>query len=277
MNARNDFLVALVTFLGTMIVVTVAWIIYGTTQNSPPPLQSVANVSDPSRAIRSKPGPNGGRGVDLAAARARIDELEKAIADRDARYAKDRKNAQAETKSHEEERKQLLEDMAFLQGLVSNATAARPRKPEQPTTDQPTTDQPNADQPTDGEDATDPPLESPLEEVDEVGAARTIQAEEDLRDLEARLERYIERLSNSSERLATAAQSVVVQAGESSVDGLIGLLDSEDPMIQLWALQAIRQIGPMAGEAELAVRALRDHPLPEVAQAAAATLRQILD
>jgi hypothetical protein len=265
-NGRNDFLVAAATFFGTMIVVCGAWVIYGTTQNAPPPLQTVANVSDPSEAVRSKPGPNASRGVDLAAARSRIHELERAIADRDERHAGERKKSRALAKLQQEERQKLLEDLKLLQAIVESATVASPRKPEPvPTEDV----APKNDDPS--------PLESPLDDTGDVGDPSVIKAEEDLRDLEVQLEQYIERLRNSNDRLSKAAQSVVVQAGESSVEGLLMLLESEDPAVQVWALEAIRQIGPMAGDAEQAVRDLRDHPLAEVAQAATAALRQILD
>jgi hypothetical protein len=266
MNGRNDFLVAVVTFLGTMIVVAVAWVIFRTAQQPSPPVQVLANVSDPSQPIRSKPGLKASHGADLAYARARIIELEHAIEARDGRSSKERQKTQVLAKQTAKERKQLLDDIALLQSIVTATTARSPK-----------TESPVAKNTSEEPDPAEAPLESPLADRENVGGPPTIQAEEDLRDLEERLGRYIDRLNTSNDRLSAAAQSVVVQAGRSSVDGLITLLDSSEPVIQLWALQSLRQLGPTAGEAVPAVRALRDHPVPEVAESATATLRQILE
>lgn len=261
MGGRNELLVAMVTFVATMLVVSFAWILYGVLQEAPPPLPPVANVSDPSQATRPNSGPKATEGINLAAARNRIADLEQALQSRDQIAIRERKKAQQAVTEAEQERRKLLETIVMLEDLLANAVNSDDRERPAPKTAE-----------KEGEPEEMPPLTAePL-----IGNS-TPEPDNDAQDNREQLTAFIERLNAQNARLATASREVVVLAGQSAVDGLVQKLASRDPAIQLWALQALAQIGPMASEAADAVEALRDHPLPEVADAARVTLQRILD
>ncbi len=270
MNARNDFFVAVVTFVATVFVAFVAWTLLGANLQPPPVMESLPIVRDTSHAVRTQPGRNARQGIELSAARARIAVLKKALQSRDSRYAAARKEAQRQRLDGATEREQLSDTVALLERALRLAVAA-----ENETADPVSTPPDNNVETTLTSIAE--PIDIDLDPTGIGGEELLRQAQNDYQQLEERLDEYIAQLNQSNQRVSAAARQVVVQAGQDAIEPIILLLDSQDPAVQLWALVTLKEMGPIASEASEVVKILRNHPVPEVTQAAAAALRAILD
>jgi hypothetical protein len=272
-NARNDLFVAAVTFVATVFVAFVAWTLLGANLQPPPVVESLPIVRDTSHAVRTQPGRNARQGIELSAARTRIAVLEKALQSRDSRYAAARKEAQRQRLDGATEREQLSDTVALLERALRLAVAA-----ENETADPVSTPPDNNVQTT--LTSIDEPVDFDLDPTgtgEEIGEELLRQAQNDYQQLKERLDEYIAQLNQSNQRVSAAARQVVVQAGQDAIEPIILLLDSQDPAVQLWALVTLKEMGPIASEASEVVKTLRNHPVPEVTQAAAAALRAILD
>ena len=285
MNARNDLFVAAVTFLGTIVLVVTALVFYGYVATPPPVVGPTTQLADTSQAVRSKPRGNAAHSVELAAARSRIAELEQAMDEKDSRYLAAQKRARQELKDYESERGRLLETVNLLEQVMSVTDPANSRNGETGAGETGAGAVETGGSETGGDSPVDATVadvlgKTPGDETEsDTNSNSTMleQARDDYRALEERLGRYIQQLNESNQRVSTAARLAVVQVGEAAVGGLIPLLESEDPAVQLWALRTLQQMGPAASGAAQAVTTLRSHPLPEIAQAAADAYRTILE
>ena len=229
----------------------------------PPPLVGpVLTLRDSSLAVRSRPGGNAAKAVDLLAARTRIGELERALQERDSRYAATRRKAQDQWMLDKSDRERLEETVALLERALR--VAETPAEPSVPPADT----QPDVDTtpPLPTEEPLDPVLD-PINPDNGIGSVELLQAQDDYQQLEERLEKYIEQMNQTSQRIAAAAREVVVQSGPDAVEPLILLLDSRDPAVLLWALETLQQMGPIAGEAADLVLVARIQVCREAAQA----------
>jgi hypothetical protein len=259
MNGPNNILVAVITFGGTVFLVVILAVVIGLGPVKAPAPQTIPDLRDTSQAVRMKPGGNAAHSVALSAARTQISGLERALKQREQAYSAEKKKSQQLARGFDRERKSLIESVRVLENLFS-ATDERISKVTP--IDAPAVTFVTSESPRDP--AAD--VEGPVEEIAETGS-----------QIEQRLDSYVDRLRESHTRLTNAARLVVLSVGEPAIEGLIGMLESNDPAIQIWALETLEELGPLAGPAVPTIRDLRAHPLPDVADLATRTLAEIRD